>query len=151
MRGVGHCECGISNDIARGALRTMYWDTWVRVTTRIDHMSWMGLISQVTNCDLFNHETGKRVGVSREYLGHWLGNHSNLSCGTQAGLGKGWKAWGNHYLGMGMVVGPDFHVGTVVHLCRVLKAWSPLGRNYSVVLSFYTQGRMNDGLRALLL
>ena len=46
----------------------------------------------------------------------------------------------------GMVVHPGLHVGTVVHLYRVLKARSPSGWNYSVVLSFYTHGRMDDGL-----
>ena len=27
MRGVGHRECGIKGDVARGAVRTVYWDT----------------------------------------------------------------------------------------------------------------------------
>ena len=66
MRGVGHCECEISNDIAHGALRSVYWDMWVRVTTRTDHIPQMGVVSQVTNCDWFTHETGKRVAVGQE-------------------------------------------------------------------------------------
>jgi len=45
-----------------------------------------------------------------------------------------------------MVVSLDFLAGIVVHLYRVSKAWSPLRQNYSVVLSFYTHGRMDDGL-----
>jgi hypothetical protein len=49
------------NDVARGVVRTMYWDMYVRVTTHTGHMSWMGLTSQVTSCDLFIHETGKGV------------------------------------------------------------------------------------------
>ena len=61
MRGIGHRECGISDDIARGVVRTVYWDTQVRVTTHIDHMSRMGSTSQVTNYDLFICETGKGV------------------------------------------------------------------------------------------
>jgi hypothetical protein len=37
---------------------------------------------------------------------------------------------------------PFFRVVTVVHLYRVLKARSPLGRNFMVVLTFpYTHGR----------
>ena len=146
MWGVGCRECGISDDIARGAVRTVYWDTWVWVTTRTDHMSRMGSTSQVTNCDLLISETGKGGGAGRECPGHWLGTQLNLSCDTWARLGKGWKAWGNPYLDTGMVVSPDFRVGTVVHLCRVLKAWSPSGWNYLVILSFYTHGSMNNGL-----
>ena len=42
-------------------LRTIYWDTWVWVTTSTDHMSWMGSTSQVTNYDWFIRETGKGV------------------------------------------------------------------------------------------
>ena len=49
-------------------------------------------------------------------------------------------------MGAGMVVSPDFCVGIVVHLCSVLKAWSPSGWNYLVVLSFYTHGSMDNGL-----
>ena len=54
--------------------------------------------------------------------------------------------WGNPYL-MHMVwwLVPFFHVGTVVHLYRVLKAWSPSRRNHSVVPTFYTHGSIVDG------
>ena len=113
-------------------------------------MSWMGSTSQVTSCDLFIHETSKGVGVSRECPGHWPGNCSNLSCDTRARLGKGWKAWGNPYSRVGVWrFIPSFHVDIVVHLCRVLKAWSLSGRNHSVVLTFYTHGSVDDGLWAL--
>ena len=70
MQGVGHHECGISGDVARGEARTVYWDTSVRVTTGIDHMSWMGSTSQVTNCDWFICETTKGVALVEECLRH---------------------------------------------------------------------------------
>jgi hypothetical protein len=70
MRGVGRCECGISNDVARGALRTVYWDTQVQVTTSTDHMSRMGLTILVTILDLFTRGTDKRMGAGRECPGH---------------------------------------------------------------------------------
>ena len=47
----------------------------------------------------------------------------NLSCGIRAGLGKGWKVCDNPYShARGRWLVPSFHVGIVVHLCRVLKA-----------------------------
>ena len=60
-------------------------------------MSKMGSTRQVTNCDLFIHETGKGVGIGWECPGHWPGNRSNLSSDTRAILGKGWRTWGNPY------------------------------------------------------
>jgi hypothetical protein len=71
-----------------------------------------------------------------------------MPIGTRAGLGKGWRTWGNtYYRTWCMVVSPVYRVGIVVHLCRVLKAWSPSGQNYLIVLSFYTHGgSMNNGL-----
>ena len=78
----------------------------------------MGSTSQVTNCDWFIHETGKGVCVGRECPGHWPGNQSNLSSDILAGLGKGWKSWGNPYSRIrSMVVSPVFSCGYSCTLC----------------------------------
>ena len=68
-------------------------------------------------------------------------HQSNLSSDIRAGLGKGWKMWGNPYprAWVWWLV-PFFRVDTVVHLCKVLKAWSPSGRTLLVVPTFYTHG-----------
>ena len=47
MRGVGRCECGISSDVAHGAVK----DRLLGYVSLSNHMSWMGSTSQVTNFD----------------------------------------------------------------------------------------------------
>jgi hypothetical protein len=59
MRGVGHYECGISNDVARGAIKDRLLGYVSPSNHHIDHMSWMGSTSRVTNCDRFIRETSK--------------------------------------------------------------------------------------------
>jgi hypothetical protein len=93
---VGCCECGISCDVARGAVR----DHLLGYMSPSNHpyrpMSQMGSTSQVTNRDRFIHETGKGVasiGNVQDIDGHLL----NLSLDVRARLGKGWKTWGNPY------------------------------------------------------
>jgi hypothetical protein len=71
---------------------------------------------------------------------------SNLSSDILAGLGKGWRREATLTCRSGMEVCPVLRVDTVVHLCRVLKAWSLSGRNYSVVPTFYTHCSVVDGL-----
>ena len=110
-------------------------------------MSWMGLTSQVTNYDWFIHETSKGVSIGRECLGHWSGKQSNLSLDILAGLGKGWRMCGNPYLGTGMVVHPDFHVGIVVHLCRVWKL--EVLQDRTGCSFFYTHGSVVDDMAYL--
>jgi hypothetical protein len=61
----------------------------------------------------------RRSGMSGTLTEH----QSNLSSDTWAGLGKGWKTWGNPYphTRVWWLV-PFFRVGTTIHLCRV---WKP--------------------------
>jgi hypothetical protein len=65
MRRVCRRECGFSGDIAREAVRTMYWDMQVRVTTRTNYMSRMGSTRQGANCDLSICETSKGDGARK--------------------------------------------------------------------------------------
>jgi hypothetical protein len=73
MRGVGHYECGISNDVARGAIKDRLLGYVSPSNHHTDHMSWMGSTSRVTNCDRFIRETGKgwhRSGMSGTLTEH---------------------------------------------------------------------------------
>ena len=56
-------------------------------------------------------------------FGTLTGHQSNLSSDIRAGLGKGWKTWGNPYSRTRVWwLVPLFHVSIVVHLYRV---WKP--------------------------
>jgi hypothetical protein len=63
MRGVGRCECGISSDIARGAVKdhALGYVSWSNRCT--GHMSHMGVASLVTNCNRSIRETSKKVAL----------------------------------------------------------------------------------------
>jgi hypothetical protein len=119
---VGCCECGISCDVAHGAVR----DHLLGYVSPSNHpyrpMSQMRSTSQVTNRDRFIRETGKGVASIRNVRdidGHLL----NLSLDVRGRLGKGWKTWGNPYSRTRVWwLVPSFHVGTVVHLCSVWKS-----------------------------
>jgi hypothetical protein len=121
MQGVGCCECGISFDIAYGVVK----DHVLGYVSPRNHpyrpMSQMGSTSQVlitTGLSMKLVRGWHQSGMSRTLTRH----ESNLSLDVWAGLGKGWKMWGNPYSHRRvwwLVL--SFRVGIVVHLCRVWK------------------------------
>jgi hypothetical protein len=70
MRGVGCCECGISNDVAHEAVK----DRLLGYVSPSNHLYKPrvanGVTSQVANHDWFIREIGKGVSAGRECLGH---------------------------------------------------------------------------------
>ena len=65
MRGVGHCECGISSDVARGAVKDHVLGYLSPSDRHTNHMSHMGAASLITNHDRSIRETGKKVALVR--------------------------------------------------------------------------------------
>ena len=113
MRGVGHHECGILDGIAHGAVRTIYWDMQVRVTTRIDHMSWMVSTIQVINCDMFIHETSK--GLASVGNVQDIDRESSRTVHVTLGLDQGKFGEREATLTIGLGVVLFLCVGIVVH------------------------------------
>ena len=74
---------------------------------------------------------------------HHLGILPNCSLASLASLVKGWKMWGNPYLGMSMVVSPvllcGYNLYTSVEFWKPEVFWDETGCSY-----FYAHGSDDD-------